>query len=474
MKYFTNFIGHKKITPNKDKIIEIKDFDNNIIAKVPEISSWELIRTFHAARKGKQNVQKIGIKDMFNIFSKASDNYRLNDKYDKFICLSRGNPISKVIESRNIISELLKNFQSILDENFFAKRFNGTIDRKRYHINYSPVGIVGLISSSTTREVTPYAALHALAMRNSLIIKAESKEPFSSLELAENLINSGVPQDSISVITANINNMPDLGYKLHKNTNRLIIFGSDENIRKISYYGIKDHIDTDELSKLPLPKDIISYGTGRSKSIVDKSTELNNVAKQIMQSAVELPSLCLKSQFAIVDQSIYDSFLDECCNIAKNMKKGSLLDKKTKVGHVHPEYIPVANSMIQNAIKLGGEIASGGLIKNPQTDPIIIKELPLESSLFREECYAPVLGVISSKSFKNTIEMLNKSVEHTTDKSSLKISYFGESIENFNKLIHEAKGIEFSNNKKTTDVNPIIPHQGINLARELTIARMID
>ena len=34
--------------------------------------------------------------------------------------------------------------------------------------------------------------------------------------------------------------------------------------------------------------------------------------------------------------------------------------------------------------------------------------------------------------------------------------------------------IVFLKNKKTTDANPIIPHPGINLARELTIARMID
>ena len=63
--------------------------------------------------------------------------------------------------------------------------------------------------------------------------------------------------------------------------------------------------------------------------------------------------------------------------------------------------------------------------------------------------------------------MLVRSVDHTPDKKSLRISYFGNSKDNYNQL-RNARGIELSNNKKTTDVNPVVPHQGIYLAKELS------
>ena len=470
----SNYIGNFKKNIISNRTINICDFNNNIIAKAPDLSSWELTRTFHTARKGTKSIIKTTIEDIFEVFVEASKIYKKRSDYDELISLSRGNPISSVIESRFIISKMLSNFNLIIDENFLVKNFTGKIKRKDYHTNFFPVGLVGLVSSSTTREVTPYAALNALSMKNSLIIKSDTKEPFSSIELVENLIHAGLPENSLSVITINSNNMPDLGYKLYNNTNKLIVFGSDESIRKIAYFQLSNKLNMNDISNLPLPNDIIFYGTGRSKSIVDKSADINKAAYEILLSAFELPALCLKSQFAIVDNSIYENFVDECSETASRFKVGNLLDKKTQVGHVHPEYISIANSMIENTLNLGGILITGGEITSSIVQPIIIKDLPIKSDIFKEECYAPLLGIIPSKSIDHTIKLLNESVNHTINKTSLKISYYGESKENFDRIITEVKGNEFSMNRRTTEINPLIPHQGIYLAKKLTNIAMVN
>lgn len=462
-----NFLGNSRIK-QEGEYIEIKDFSDNVLARAPDISSWNLTRLFTNSRKGKDSIKKVCLDDILKTYSEAANIYKHNTFYDDLIALSRGNPISKVMESKNMTINMLKNFNLILDENFSNKNFKGEIDRNNYNIKYNPVGIVGLISSSTTREVTPYAALNALSMRNSLIIKADSKEPFSAIEFAQNLTEAGIPENSISVITSNVLKRPDLGYKLKKHTDKLIIFGSDDNIRKISYYPLITLISPLELSNLPLPEDIIGFGTGRSRTVIDKDADITKAAKSTLESAVELPSLCLKTQFAIVDKSIYNHFVDECYKIGSNMKTGDLLDKKTEVGHVNPQYIPTANLMIKNAINLGGKFVLGDYIKKPATTPIIISDIPLECQIIKEECYAPVLGLIPSSDIYQTLDILINSVDHTVGKKSLKTSYFGNSKSNYLLLKNNSPTIELSKNKKTTDVNPLVPHQGIYLAKELS------
>ncbi|MDD5086717.1 MAG: aldehyde dehydrogenase [Candidatus Nanoarchaeia archaeon] len=485
---------------NSEDKIPIKNIYGDVIANIPDLSSYQITRAIMGARKGKKELDKITFDEISDIFSKAAQYY--NGGYENYIAESRGNTLKQVRESREGIKYILSNFKDIIDYAFngnFAqtkdkklqdKGYNHKIDSKVMPLNlknliynafngeftkkddetlperyYEPKGIVTIIPSSTTREIAPFSVLSALAVGNSVIVKADSKEPFSSLELAENLYKAGLPEGALSVLLWDTKEKPELGEKLVNISDSSILFGYDETIKKIAYNGLKNKIDKDYINELPIPSNIVAFGDGRSKSLVWDCENLESAAEKIARSVTYIPSACIKTQYVVVPKGKSDEFIEVYKKAAGKLKTGELLDPETDVGHAIPRNREMVDSILKNAENFGAEKIYG---ENVYETPTMFYNLHPESVFIKEEIPAPTLGVVEAESLDEAINFINSSVKHSPSKKSLKVGVYTDNIDTYRKALKDLNTHSVLYNKPTTEMGIFSPHQGMYLFQELT------
>jgi acyl-CoA reductase-like NAD-dependent aldehyde dehydrogenase len=156
------------------------------------------------------------------------------------------------------------------------------------------VGVVTLIPASTAREIAPWAILSALAVGNTVVAKLDSKEPFSVVELELALRRTGLPPGALNTIFWNTERMPDAGPRLLQLTDKAVVFGWDHTIRRLAYQHLGDKLDTEVLQQLPIPPNVVAFGTGRSRALLFDVADVDSAAQSLAHAATFASSECLR------------------------------------------------------------------------------------------------------------------------------------------------------------------------------------
>jgi len=272
---------------------------------------------------------------------------------------------------------------------------------------YLPLG-VGVIIPPWNFPLAIMAGMTsaALVAGNTVVIKPSSDTPTIAAKFAEVLLEAGFPAKSFSLLVGSGSVIGDVLVQ-HPKT------------RFIAFTGSRDvglHIN--ELAAKPQKgqiwiKRVVAEMGGKDAIVVDREADLDSAVKGVLWSAFGYQGQkCSACSRAIVDQAIYDEFLEK-------LKAG--VSELTIGPSDQPEYYmgPVINAGAKRSIldyvevgKKEGRLIAGGSAGPGDgyfIQPTVIADIDSKARLFQEEIFGPVLAVTKARDFDHAIELANDS-----------------------------------------------------------------
>lgn len=158
-------------------------------------------------------------------------------------------------------------------------------------------------------------------------------------------------------------------------------------------------------------KRVVAEMGGKDAIIVDRETNVDQAVTGVLQSAFGFQGQkCSACSRAIVDESIYDEFLQKLKVQVEKLTVGAADDSRNYMG-------PVINRQAQESIlryietgKKEGRLITGGEAAPGEgyfIKPTVIADVQSAARVFQEEIFGPVLAVAKAKDFDEALKLAN-------------------------------------------------------------------
>ena len=278
------------------------------------------------------------------------------------------------------------------------------IDKEDMHVFTTrvPVGVVAaIIPWNSQMFLTAVKLAPALAMGNTVIIKASEIAPTPLLEFAKIIDKAGLPNGVVNIITG----FADTCSKVltsHPKINKIAFTGGVHTAKQI----VKN--SAENLSQLSL-----ELG-GKSPVVIFNDARKDNAINGIMASIFGASGQsCIAGSRLYLQEDIYDEYLQELKNRAEKIKIGDPLSSTTQLGPLATlNQLQNIQENIKKTLKQGGRIITGGnKVKEFKSgyyfQPTIIECDNHKLPTAENELFGPVLSVMKFTNEKDVINLMN-------------------------------------------------------------------
>ncbi|MBT4646317.1 MAG: aldehyde dehydrogenase [Pelagibacteraceae bacterium] len=278
------------------------------------------------------------------------------------------------------------------------------IDKEDMHVFTSrvPIGVVAaIIPWNSQMFLTAVKLAPALAMGNTIIIKASEVAPTPLLEFAKIIDKTGLPRGVVNIITG----FADTCSK---------VLSSHPKINKIAFTGgvqTAKHIvrnSAENLSQLSL-----ELG-GKSPVVVFNDARKDNAINGIMASIFGASGQsCIAGSRLYLQENIYDDYLEELKNRTLAIKIGDPLSVTTQLGPLATiKQLTNIEAKIKETLEQGGRLITGGnkvseFKSGYYFEPTIIECDNHKLPAAENELFGPVLSVMRFKDEQHAIKLMN-------------------------------------------------------------------
>lgn len=278
------------------------------------------------------------------------------------------------------------------------------IDKEDMHVFTSrvPLGVVAaIIPWNSQMFLTAVKLAPALAMGNTIVIKASEIAPTPLLEFAKIIDKVGLPDGVVNIITGYADTCSKI-LTSHPKINKIAFTGGVETAKNI----VKN--SAENLSQLSL-----ELG-GKSPVVVFKDARKDNAINGIMASIFGASGQsCIAGSRLYLQEDIYQDYLDELKKRTEAIKIGDPLSATTQLGPLATlKQLKNIQEKIQQTIDQGGKIIIGGKkvssFKNGYYfEPTIIECINHNLPVAENELFGPVLSVMKFKNEDQAIQLMN-------------------------------------------------------------------
>lgn len=278
------------------------------------------------------------------------------------------------------------------------------IDKEDMHVFTSrvPLGVVAaIIPWNSQMFLTAVKLAPALAMGNTIVIKASEIAPTPLLEFAKIIDKVGLPDGVVNIITGYADTCSKI-LTSHPKINKIAFTGGVETAKHI----VKN--SAENLSQLSL-----ELG-GKSPVVVFKDARKDNAINGIMASIFGASGQsCIAGSRLYLQEDIYQDYLDELKKRTEAIKIGDPLSATTQLGPLATlKQLKNIQEKIQQTIEQGGKIITGGKkvssFKNGYYfEPTIIECDNHNLPVAENELFGPVLSVMKFKNEDQAIQLMN-------------------------------------------------------------------
>jgi 1-pyrroline-5-carboxylate dehydrogenase len=277
---------------------------------------------------------------------------------------------------------------------------------ERDHLFYIPLGVGAVIPPwNFPCAIMAGMTLASIVCGNTVILKPSSDSPTIAAKFIELLEEAGMPEGVVNFCPGAGGSFGD-AIVAHPKTRYIAFTGSRE-------VGL--HINKTAATQAPgqvwIKRTVLEMG-GKDAIIVDADTNLDVAVEGVAQAAFGFQGQkCSACSRAIVDERVYDKFLDmlkarvEKFTIgdpAENFNMGAVINEGSMKTIL--EYIE-AGKRDGRLLTGGGRATHAG--EGYFLQPTVFADIPPKSKLEQEEIFGPVLVVIKSKNFEHALEIAN-------------------------------------------------------------------
>ena len=280
-------------------------------------------------------------------------------------------------------------------------------DTVAYHF-HEPLGVVGqIIPFNFPLLMAAWKLAPALAGGNCAVIKPASTTPWSILKLAE-LIGDTVPPGVLNIVTGPGG---EIGKALatSRRIAKIAFTGETVTGRLIMQYAAENLIpSTTELGGKS-PNVFFADVMDRNDAFLDKAIE------GLVLYAFNKGEVCTCPSRALIQESIYDRFMERCLERIGRIRQGNPLDLSTQMGPQNSrQQLDKIKSYVDIGLAEGAELLIGG--RQPELEgeladgyffePTVLKGHN-KMRVFQEEIFGPVLAVTTFKDEADALEIAN-------------------------------------------------------------------
>jgi aldehyde dehydrogenase len=280
-------------------------------------------------------------------------------------------------------------------------------DTIAYHF-HEPLGVVGqIIPFNFPLLMAAWKLAPALAAGNCVVIKPASPTPWSLLKLME-VIEDVVPAGVINVVTGPGASV-GMALASSKRIAKIAFTGETVTGRLIMQYAAQNLIpSTTELGGKS-PNIFFADVMDADDAFLDKAIE------GLVLYAFNKGEVCTCPSRALIQESIYDAFMERCLERIERIQQGNPLDLSTMIGpQVSEAQLEKIESYVKIGLEEGAELLSGGERYVPDGElsggyyykPTVLKG-DNAMRVFQEEIFGPVLAVTTFKDEADALRIAN-------------------------------------------------------------------
>ncbi|MDA9151852.1 aldehyde dehydrogenase [bacterium] len=448
---FKMFIDGEWVTSSSNKKIESLNPENNEVwATVPEANEGDVDKAVKAAQRAFEKTWgNLHPTERGKYLRAIADQLRQNAEHlGRIETVDTGKLYRETKTQANYIAEYYDYFAGLAD------KVEGTvvpIDKPNMQVTTVriPIGVVAaIIPWNSQMLLTAVKLAPALAMGNTVVIKASELAPVTLLEFAKLIQNAGIPKGVVNVITG-LGEPCGRALTTHNLVERIAFTGGPETAKHI----IKN--SAENLSQVSL-----ELG-GKSPVVVfddaDQENALNGITAGIFGASGQS---CIAGSRLYLHTKIYDEFLNKLIEKAKKIKLGGPMNEETQMGPLNSfKQLENIEKNIKATVEQGGKIRCGGkrsdISEKGYYFPATIIECDNHNLPTAEnELFGPILSVMK---FADEDEVINKMNDNKYGLSS------GVYTSNFARGHRMSKairaGIVFINTYRL--ISPMAPFGGI-------------
>ena len=401
---FKMYINGEWVESSSGKKIETLNPENNEVwATVPEANTKDVDQAVQAAQNAFENTwSKLHPRERAKYLRLIGEQLRANaEQLGKIETIDTGKLYKETKTQANYIAEYYDYFAGLAD------KVEGTvvpIDKPDMQVTTTriPIGVIAaIIPWNSQMLLTAVKLAPALAMGNTVVIKASELAPVTLLEFAKLIEKTGIPKGVVNVITG-FGDPCGKALTTHQLVEKIAFTGGPETARHI----VKN--SAENLSQVSL-----ELG-GKSPVVVfddaDQENALNGITAGIFGASGQS---CIAGSRLYLQSKIYDEFLNKLIDKAEKIKLGGPLEKDTQMGPLNSfKQLENIEKNIKATIEQGGKIRCGGKRSSVSNKgyyfPATIVEckdhnLPVAEN----ELFGPILSVMKFDKEEDVIQKMN-------------------------------------------------------------------
>src|ERR1700758_1742900 len=273
-------------------------------------------------------------------------------------------------------------------------------------LHYIPLGVGAVIPPwNFPCAIMAGMTLASIVSGNTVILKPSSDSPTIAAKFVELLEEAGMPEGVVNFCPGAGGSFGD-AIVAHPKTRYVAFTGSRE-------VGL--HINKSAATQAPgqiwIKRTILEMG-GKDAIIVDADTDLDTAAEGVAQAAFGFQGQkCSACSRAIVDERIYDKFLDRLKARVEKITIGDPAENYNMGAVINEGSMNTILEYIEAGKRDGRLLTGGARVTNAgegyYLQPTVFADIQPKSKLEQEEIFGPVLVVIKSRNFDQALDIAN-------------------------------------------------------------------
>ncbi len=313
--------------------------------------------------------------------------------------IEAGKPIK---DSRGEVTRLIETFQIASDE---CMREAGEVlnlqigPRSRGYHGFTrrvPVGPCAFISPfNFPLNLAAHKIAPAIAAGCPFVLKPAGRTPVGALLIGEILAETDLPEGAFSILPC----ARDAADALT----------TDDRIKLLSFTG-SPNVGWKLKERAGKKKVTLELG-GNAACVVDAGTDLDDAVPRVITGAFyQSGQSCISVQRILVHESLASAFEEKFITAARNLKSGDPADEDTFIGPMISEKeAERLESWIDEALSTGASTLCGGTRDGAILPATVLKNVPRDAKLCREEAFGPVAIIETFSDFGDALATVNDS-----------------------------------------------------------------
>ena len=370
--------------------------DGTVLGSYPNTSAADVNEAVARARAASLAWQALGFRGRRKVLLKwASLITKQVDEIAEIVRAETGKPVSDAtLEATLALGHLAwaaKHAESVLAK---QHRPSGLLMfNMKTNVTRVPMGVVGVIGPWNYPIFTPMGSIaYALAAGNTVVFKPSEFTPGVGRWLADSFANIAPFADIFTCVTG----LPETGKALTESAVDKVSFtGSTRTAKKVAAACAERMVPV-----------VLECG-GKDPVLVAADADIDRAAEYALWSAMSnAGQTCIGAERVYVVNEVADKFITKITELAKEIHPG-------KDGNYGPATMPsqlkVIQGHIDDAAAKGAKFVIGGVdsVKAPFVEPVIMVDVPENSTAVTEETFGPTLVINRTTDMAEAIRLAN-------------------------------------------------------------------